>query len=231
MIKYAKPFILFDAGTVQTDLSSFNQAWQPHFNTFNYEGEWTGLPLRSPEGDHKTIVPDLLGQSQYGDTIYFKYFGSVKKLLCGLHCETLSVRFLNLKAGAVIKQHTDHHLSLEQGEARLHFPVFTNPGVEFYVDNERIMMNEGECWYINANLPHRVTNHGNTDRVHLVVDCKVNDWLKDTINASKEIAFKKDCPNKANKPENERLIIIKELRLQNTATSNRIATELEKQLK
>ena len=60
-------------------------------------------------------------------------------------------------------------------------PVITNPQVEFYLNNRRIRMVEGECWYLDLNQPHRVQNRGMTDRVHLVIDCQLNDWLRDLI--------------------------------------------------
>jgi quercetin dioxygenase-like cupin family protein len=40
------------------------------------------------------------------------------------------------------------------------------------------LMREGESWYVNFNLPHRVLNLGETARVHLVLDCVLNDWLR-----------------------------------------------------
>jgi hypothetical protein len=43
-------------------------------------------------------------------------------------------------------------------------------------------MKEGECWYLNFNLPHRVKNSGTADRIHLVIDCVVNDWLLQQMN-------------------------------------------------
>jgi len=64
---------------------------------------------------------------------------------------------------------------------RIHVPVITNPGVQFYLENRRIIMQEGECWYLDLNLSHRVQNLGSTDRVHLVIDCQINDWLRALI--------------------------------------------------
>jgi hypothetical protein len=61
--------------------------------------------------------------------------------------------------------------------------VATNPEVEFYVSGERIVMREGEAWYINFNLPHRIYNGGGTDRIHLVIDCEVNDWVRSVFYA------------------------------------------------
>jgi quercetin dioxygenase-like cupin family protein len=42
-------------------------------------------------------------------------------------------------------------------------------------------MHEGELWYLDFSQKHRVENNGATDRIHLVMDCKVNDWLVEII--------------------------------------------------
>jgi mannose-6-phosphate isomerase-like protein (cupin superfamily) len=226
MIRYAKLRLPFDAQAVQNELASISEEWQAHFNVVHYEGAWTVLALRSPSGDHKNIVPELQGRSEYLDTAYMNYFPEVKKLVSSINCPVLAVRFLNLQAGAVIKEHRDNELAFEKGEARLHFPVITNDEVEFYIEGDRIFLNEGECWYINANLLHRVSNLGVTDRIHLVIDCKVNDWLSDIITSSEEISQKEE------KTEPELLkMMITQLRSQNTATARKMADNFELQLK
>jgi hypothetical protein len=49
-------------------------------------------------------------------------------------------------------------------------------------------MPEGEYWYLDLGKPHRVENRSNRDRVHLVVDCVLNEWLHQVIEASPEMA-------------------------------------------
>ncbi|MCO5951173.1 aspartyl/asparaginyl beta-hydroxylase domain-containing protein [Mucilaginibacter flavidus] len=225
MVRYAKLQLAFDFKATQAELTSARNEWQPHLNTYHYSGSWKVLSLRSPGGSHKNIIPDLIGESDFLDTEYMGHFASVKKIMASLHCPIMAVRFLNLQAGAIIKEHTDAELALEKGEARLHFPVFTNPQVEFYCEKDRIFLNEGECWYLNANLPHNVSNNGDTDRVHLVIDCKVNDWLKTIIESSGEIAYKKE------EVDENMIKLIEELRYQNTETSNKLAAELEEKVK
>ena len=44
-------------------------------------------------------------------------------------------------------------------------------------------MSEGEAWYLNFNLPHSVENNGERARVHLVIDCLVNDWMRNFFSA------------------------------------------------
>lgn len=45
-------------------------------------------------------------------------------------------------------------------------------------------MKPGELWYLNVNRYHSVTNGGSTDRIHLVIDCIVNDWLREMAEIS-----------------------------------------------
>ena len=99
-------------------------------------------------------------------------------------CPLQSVRFLKLAAGSRIREHRDLNLAYEDGELRLHIPVRTNAQVEFYLNNKLLTLHEGECWYLNFNLPHRVVNGGATDRIHLVLDCVVNDWLREQFAAA-----------------------------------------------
>jgi len=225
MIRYAKLPLLFDAEAIQNELLRAGGQWSSHLNTYHYTGSWTVLSLRSPGGRHDNTVPELLGEATgFIDTVHMNDFPSVKKMLGGFNCPIQSARFLNLQAGAIIKEHRDHQLAFEKGEARLHFPVITNPQVEFYCEHERIYLNEGQCWYLNANLPHRVSNLGSADRIHLVVDCTVNDWLANLINSSTQISHAED-------PEDiEAFRIIEHLRSQNLPESTRIADEWEKRL-
>ena len=78
-------------------------------------------------------------------------------------------------------EHSDFDLGEQLGEVRLHVPVVTNSKVEFYLAGKRVAMDAGECWYLDLSLPHRVQNRGASERVHLVLDCVLNEWLRDLI--------------------------------------------------
>jgi hypothetical protein len=225
MVRYAKLPFHFDAGAIQEELLQAGGQWSSHLNTYHYTGSWTVLSLRSPGGRHDNILPELLDQhTEFLDNKHMADFPSVKKILNGFECRIQAARFLNLQAGAIIKQHHDAQLAFEKGEARLHFPIITNPNVEFYCQDERIYLNEGECWYLNANLPHRVSNLGATDRIHLVVDFEVNDWMTNLINSSEQISRAED-------PDDlQAFEIIVQLRRQNTEASRQHADEWEKRL-
>jgi aspartyl/asparaginyl beta-hydroxylase (cupin superfamily) len=137
---------------------------------------------------------------------------------------------MKLKAGAVIKKHRDHELSFEEGEARLHIPLVTNENVYFMLDGERILMKEGECWYLDLTLEHSVENRSQADRIHLVMDVKVNDWLKQLFvndNLLKKEIEEIKAPSYNRR---EQIMIIEQLRTLNTKTSLELADKMEKEL-
>jgi len=86
------------------------------------------------------------------------------------------VRLLRMAPRTRVLEHRDEKLNSERGVVRVHVPVITNPDVDFFLQNERITMQAGECWYLDLSLPHRVENRGQSDRVHLVIDCLTNAW-------------------------------------------------------
>lgn len=179
MISKLKLPFTFDSGKLKTDLEKFSESdWTPHFNQDYYEGDWSGIPLRAAKNSHLAIYPDPAAEG-FEDTALMARCEYIPEVLKNFECELETVRFLRLGAGAKILEHRDYMLGFENGVARVHIPVQTNPQVEFRLGGEVLQMREGEAWYLNFNLPHSVDNNGTKTRVHLVVDCLVNDWMRE----------------------------------------------------
>lgn len=185
MLSCLKLPLTFDVEGLEADLLRIgSEEWISHFNDRYYEGEWSGVALRAIDGDSERIYPDPANAESYGDTPLLARCASIREVIATLECPVRSARLLKLGAGARILEHRDNSLALEDGEIRLHVPITTSPLVDFYLNGERIEMKPGECWYINANLPHRVDNRSYTDRVHLVIDCKVDEWVRMLIESA-----------------------------------------------
>ena len=137
-----------------------------------------GVALRSSLGHSSDLFVPLHEELKYEDTELLERCRAVREMLRVFQCALGSVRFLRLAPGARIREHRDHDLTPEAGLARMHVPIITNPQVEFFLDADRVDMQPGECWYLNFSLPHWIENNGDTDRIHLVIDCKINDWLR-----------------------------------------------------
>lgn len=181
MISALKLPFYFDPQSLKNDLSKFDGAdWTPHFNTQYYEGDWSGIALRAVRGAKLGgLYPDPAAAAEgYEDTAHLLRCDYLPEVLKTFECEMESVRLLRLGARARIREHRDYKMSFEDGIARFHIPVQTDPQIEFSLDRKIVEMKEGEAWYLNLNLPHSVVNHGASVRVHLVFDCVVNDWLR-----------------------------------------------------
>ena len=208
--------------------------WKEHYNKMNFEGEWQVLPLRSINGDMNNIISIHSSNSNsafdYKDTELLNQCPNIKSVIDFFECEKTSVRLMKLKTGATIKEHRDHEMSYEEGEVRFHIPVFTNNNVHFILNDERVIMQEGECWYLNLSLKHSVRNEGDCDRVHLVIDCKVNDWIKKLFTENESVQKEIDVEKLNVHHTDDKIKIITELRILNTPTSLKLASKMENEL-
>jgi hypothetical protein len=179
MIEAVKMPFSFDTAALKKDLQKFSvDDWTPHFNQSYYEGDWSAVALRAAKNSHLPIYPDPVAAKGYENTEILARCSYIPEVLKTFQCELESVRLLKLGAGAKILEHRDYKLGFEDGVARIHVPIETNPQVEFRLNGKLLQMREGEAWYLNFNLPHSVNNNGASERIHLVIDCLVNDWMR-----------------------------------------------------
>jgi hypothetical protein len=182
----ARLSLSFDAARLQADLALVGgTAWTDHFVRQNYEGRWDVLPLRHQAGATHPIMqaytpPDA---TEFVDAAILDRTPYFRTVMAAFRCPLKAVRLMRLTPGSQIKEHRDHDLAADWGQARVHVPITTNPGVAFLLNREAVEMRPGDAWYLRLSDPHAVTNDGATDRVHLVIDCEANDWLIEQIAA------------------------------------------------
>ena len=171
----------FDPAGLRADLAALaGIAWTDHLVTQNYEGDWSVLPLRHAAGATHPVMQIYSDPtvSDYVDGPLLAHTPRIRAALAMFACPLQAVRLMRLSPGSRIKEHRDHDLRAEWGMARIHVPITTNPGVTFLLNRAPVTMAPGEAWYLRLSDPHAVDNRGDTDRVHLVIDAVVNDWLR-----------------------------------------------------
>lgn len=169
----------FDPAPLVADLERIGpDAWIEHRFRSNYEGAWDIVPLRAPAGETHPIrlVHVDPGATRFADTAWLDRLPAFRAALARFDCPLRSVRLMRLTAGSTIREHVDD-LDAEAGTLRLHVPVTTGPDVDFRLGGRRVEMAPGSVWYLRLSEPHGVANRGATDRIHLVIDAPVNDWL------------------------------------------------------
>jgi len=177
---HLKLVLSFNPGLLQRDLHLCASIdWTSHFVRQNYDGDWSAIPLRSVAGESHPVrmIYSDPSASEFADTPLLQECRYFSRVLTTFECPLRAVRLMRLTPGSVIKEHTDHDLDAALGMVRIHIPITTNPDVEFELNRVRIDMKPGEVWYLRLADPHRVANKGSEDRVHLVVDAAMNEWL------------------------------------------------------
>jgi len=170
----------FDAGLLASDLRGLGAAgWTRHFVQQNYDGDWSVIPLRGKAGATHPVMMIYSDPTcrDFEDTPMLAACPYFRQVLDTFRAPLRAVRLMRLTPGSVIKEHTDLELSFEEGTVRIHVPVVTNAGVEFYLNRSRVVLDAGSCWYLRLSDPHSVANRGSSDRVHMVIDAEVDDWM------------------------------------------------------
>ncbi len=225
-VKAHKLSLRFDSAPLAAELNVIADTdWRLHFNSETYSGVWRVAALRSKGGVLERIEAHPTSSEGFADTPILSRCPELARVVHSFRCPTTAVRLLSLSPGAVVREHCDHGLRFEDGEARLHIPVQTNPEVKFVLDGELLQMAPGECWYINADLPHSVVNRGTTERVHLVIDCLVDDWFLGLL-PEDDARFATPEQNDGIDAGNWRNVV-EALRLQGTETATLLADQIE----
>ena len=171
----------FDHGLLAADLQPLQASqWTRHFVTENYQGDWSVIALRGPAGARHPIqmIYSDPTATAFEDTPMLAACPYYRTVLDSFACPLQAVRLMRLTPGSVITEHSDHDLCFEHGSVRLHIPITTNDGVVFELNRRRVILEAGSCWYLRLSDPHSVANRGDADRVHLVIDAGVNEWVE-----------------------------------------------------
>jgi aspartyl/asparaginyl beta-hydroxylase len=174
----------FDADLLARDLDGLSAVgWTEHFVRQNYDGDWSVIPLRGKAGAKHPVMMIYSDPTctDFEDTPMLAACPYFRQVLDTFQAPLRAVRLMRLTPGSVIKEHNDLELSFEEGTVRIHVPVATNSGVEFYLNRSRVVLDAGSAWYLRLSDPHSVVNRGTTDRVHMVIDAEVNDWVADIL--------------------------------------------------
>lgn len=92
--------------------------------------------------------------------------------LCGVGTRVEQAMLARLPNGVSIPRHKDKG-AITASTHRIHVPVTTNEQCIFTVDNQSKILNAGEVWIIdNVDKYHSVSNMGQENRVHLIIDVR-----------------------------------------------------------
>lgn len=199
------------------------EEWPLHFNARDFNGDWRSISLRSVSGESNDIYAHSNGT--YSNTPVLSKMPYVMEILDAWQCEKEAVRLLALAPGSVIKPHKDPGCAYHDGSFRIHIPIITNPDVYFTIDDDKLQLKAGECWYMNFSATHSIVNLGASSRVHLVMDGIRNSWTDDLFTAQGYQLSEKRASESYDAATKSRMI--EELEKMNTDAARELIAQLK----
>ena len=178
------PFTI-DLERLRTELATLeSKPWLSHYDV-NLADGWTTIPLVTHDGSADTTESQRVGTwGEYQRTKYVEELPYCRELLDAFECPHGRIRIMKLLPGTEIREHRDTYDEVSDyafGQVRLHIPIVTNDKVIFTVAGQQYHLAAGRLHYVNFSKKHYVRNDGDEARTHLVLDLKVNDWLRDVF--------------------------------------------------
>lgn len=107
---------------------------------------------------------------------------AIKELLTDGNLEVMGARLLRLDAGTFLHEHRDFIYLEEVPRFRLHLPLITNDQAFIVSPDVNVHFKAGYLWKLDPKQTiHSACNFGSQPRIHLMIDCYVNDYLADLI--------------------------------------------------
>jgi hypothetical protein len=151
---------------------------------------WDACTIRkdNPASPHKEMQdiwvryrdPKELNEQNVGDIHFPVWLDAYYKLpqlrsiifalMAKLEAEHLgAVLITKIQPGGKIYPHVDGGWHADFYNTKVYIPIQTNDGVVNRVEDEYVVMKEGEVWYWDNSKEHDVVNNGKEDRITLIV--------------------------------------------------------------
>jgi hypothetical protein len=174
----------FDVERMRTELRLLeNFEWVSHYDRTVTDGSWTAIPLVSRDGS--VTGPDSQKVGRFGHhqrTAILHQLPYFSEIIDAFKCPLGRVRISKLPPGKIIGAHRDigpEASNIACKQVRMHIPIITNERVTFMVGGQRLKMMPGRLYYADFTKVHSVRNDGDEARVHLIIDARVNDFLRE----------------------------------------------------
>jgi hypothetical protein len=164
---------------MQREVAQLDEQWTNVYSDY-HTGGWQTLSLLNSTSDPSdTVIEDC----EPVETSLLKKLPGTRALLRGLGFEYMWGRLARLEPNAFMHEHRDYNELKHVPRLRLHIPIITNPYSSIIIDRTRIHLARGHIWKLNPVHRHAAGNFGKEVRIHLILDCYVDETLDALVDA------------------------------------------------
>lgn len=164
---------------MQREVSQIDEQWTSVYSEYHTGGWQTLSLLNSTSKPTDTVIEDC----DPVETTLLEKMPGTRALLYGLGFEYMWARLARLEPNAFMHEHRDYQELKDVRRLRLHIPVITNPFSSIIIDRTRIHLALGHIWKLNPIHRHAAGNFGKEPRIHIILDCYVDETLDALVGA------------------------------------------------
>ncbi|HEX7330760.1 MAG TPA: aspartyl/asparaginyl beta-hydroxylase domain-containing protein [Pyrinomonadaceae bacterium] len=164
---------------MQREVSGLKETWTNVYSDY-HTGGWQTLSLwnRSSKPTD-TVIEDC----EPVETSLLEQMPVTRDVLRNLGFRYMWVRLARLQVNAFMHEHRDYQELRNVRRLRLHIPVITNPFSSIVIDHTRVHLALGYVWKLNPIHRHAASNFGKEPRIHIIMDCYVDETLDALVQA------------------------------------------------
>jgi hypothetical protein len=164
---------------LQREVAGLDAQWTNVYSEYHTGGWLTLSLLNRTSKPTDTIIEDC----EPVETSLLERMPETRALLSGLGFRYMWARLAKLEVNAFMHEHRDYQELRNEPRLRLHIPVLTNPFSSIVIDRTRIHLALGYIWKLNPMHRHAAANFGKEPRIHIILDCYVDDSLEALLSA------------------------------------------------
>jgi aspartyl/asparaginyl beta-hydroxylase len=164
---------------VQQEILRLKTQWTNVYSDYHTGGWQTLSLLNRTSRPTDTIIEDC----DPVETSLLQRLPETRALLRGLGFQYMWARLAKLEVNAFMHEHRDYQELRKVRRLRLHIPIITNPFSSIVIDRTRIHLALGYVWKLNPIHRHAAANFGKEPRIHIILDCYVDEALEALVSA------------------------------------------------
>jgi hypothetical protein len=162
---------------MQHEVRNIGEDWTQVYTDYHSGGWWTLSLLNNTSNPHDALIEDCVPV----ETSLLKKMPVTGAFLRGLSLKYMWVRLAKLEPSSFMWEHCDYQDLGNFQRFRLHVPIITNQESMLIIDDSKVHLDAGYIWKLNPIHRHAAGNFGSESRVHILIDCYVDDTLENLL--------------------------------------------------
>lgn len=173
------------ADRARHEVSTARIDWTAEYSDYQSGGWWTAS-LLNESGDPGDVV---IRDCQPRPTRLLERLPHVQRLLDGVSLTIMWARLARLSPNSFLWEHRDYGDLNQVDRCRLHIPLSTCDSAFMIIGGQRVHLAAGNVWRLTPTIPHGACNLYGPDRIHVIIDCYVDDDYHAKVNNSPSLDF------------------------------------------